>query len=189
MEEPGFEPGQPSSGVHSPWQGESIPFDLRDASCCLLWFPLASGSAPPSYHTLLPGVAEPCPVLVSARVHFKTTFSDFFSVVNTGAQGSPTLGIHLFTEQCFHSATSQLLGQSLACTFSDMQEERDPGVPKCPGTHVKPQKDILDSLGFLCEKLPAVSQLSLKEFSPSEFCLFQVFLMYPKVGYELRITE
>lgn len=114
---------------------------------------------------------------------------DFFSVVNTGAQGSPTLGIHLFTEQSFHSATSQLLGQSLACRFSDMQEERDPGVPKCPGTHVKPQKDILDSLGFLCEKLPAVSQLSLKEFSPSEFCLFQVFLMYPKVGYELRITE
>ena len=55
--------------------------------------------------------------------------------------------------------------------------------PNVQGHMSSPQKVLLAHLASCKGKIPAPWQLSPKKFSPSDFCLFHRFLIYPNVSW------
>ena len=78
-------------------------------------------------------------------------------------------------------AAGQLLSQPPVFRSPDVQEEADLGVPTCPGTRVPPPERYLWFPWLHVRGTPSADS-SLKNSSPSAFCLFQGFIFIPQGG-------
>ena len=78
-------------------------------------------------------------------------------------------------------AAGQLLSQPPVFRSPDVQEEADLGVPTCPGTRVPPPERYLWFPWLHLRGTPSADS-SLKNSSPSAFCLFQGFIFIPHGG-------